>query len=226
MSAMTDLTETAGIETARTEAPSTEITSAAELHEALGGEAAPRARGKERARLHEIDRIWLAASPFCLIATADAQGNCDISPKGDPPGLIHVIDDTTVAIPERPGNKRADGYHNVLSNPHVGLLSIIPGRRETLRINGRAKLVRDAPFFDQMTVKGHRPILACIVEIDTIFFHCAKSFLRSELWEPETWHPEVLPSHACIVKAVQDTPESLAELEAHYGPEYQKKLYA
>lgn len=201
------------------------ITSSEELTEALGGAPSLRSQTKERARLHELDRIWLAASPFCLIATADAQGNCDISPKGDPPGFVYVIDDTTVAIPERPGNKRADGYRNILTNPHVGLLSVIPGRTETLRINGRARLVRDAPFFDQMIVKGHRPILACVVDIETIFFHCAKSFLRSDLWNQETWHPEVLPSHAHIVKAVQDTPETLAELQAHYGPAYQNLLY-
>ncbi|HEV2636961.1 MAG TPA: pyridoxamine 5'-phosphate oxidase family protein [Actinocrinis sp.] len=201
------------------------ISTADELREALGGFPGDRARDKERTRLVEIDRIWLSVSPFCLIATADAQGNCDISPKGDPPGFVHVIDDRTLAIPERPGNKRGDGYHNILTNPHVGLLSVVPGRSETLRINGRARLVRDAPFFDRMTVKGHRPILACIVDIDTIFFHCAKSFLRSDLWDQETWHPEALPSHAHIVKAVQDTPETLAELQAYYGPDYQKKLY-
>ncbi len=202
-----------------------DITSEADLREALGGEPNLRARTKERARLHEIDRQWLAASPFCLIATADEVGDCDISPKGDPPGFVHVLDDSTIAIPERPGNKRADGYRNILSNPHIGLLSLVPGRKETLRINGRARLVRDAPFFDEMIVKGHRPILACIVDIDTIFFHCAKSFLRSALWQQETWNPDVLPSQACIVKAVQDTPETLEQLEAHYGPQYLKGLY-
>ena len=202
-----------------------EITSEAELREALGGEPSLRARTKERPRLHEMDRRWLAASPFCLIATADSAGNCDISPKGDPPGFAHVIDDRTIALPERLGNKRGDGFHNILANPHIGMLFLVPGRKETLRINGRARLVREASFFDEMTVKGHRPILACIVEIETIFFHCAKSFLRSELWQQETWHPEALPSHAAIVKAVQETPESLEDLETYYGPQYLKGLY-
>jgi PPOX class probable FMN-dependent enzyme len=202
-----------------------EINSEADLRAVLGGEPTVRAQTKERARLHEIDRRWLAASPFCLIATADGQGNCDVSPKGDPVGFVHVLDDSTIAIPERPGNKRADGYHNILSNPHVGVLSLVPGRTETLRINGRAKLVRDAPFFDQMIVKGHRPIMACLVEIDTIFFHCSKSFLRSALWQQETWHPDQFPSHARIVKALQDTPETLEELETYYGPQYLKGLY-
>jgi PPOX class probable FMN-dependent enzyme len=202
-----------------------EITTAEELRELLG-EPAGRAVTKERTRLHEIDRQWLAASPFCVIATSDEHGNCDASPKGDPAGhLIHVLDDATIAIAERPGNKRADGYLNVLANPHVGVLSLIPGRTETLRINGRAKLVRDAPFFDQLTVRGHQPILALVVDIEQIFFHCAKSMLRSELWQPDSWRPDVLPRHAVLVKRLQPT-ETLEELDDHYAPEnYSKLLY-
>ena len=202
-----------------------EITTAAELREALGGRPTERAAAKERSRLHALDRAWLAASPYCLIATSDAEGNCDISPKGDPPGFVHVLDDSTIVIPERPGNKRADGFHNILSNPHVGLLFLVPGRRETLRINGRVRILRDAPFFDDMMVKGHRPILAYLVQIDTIFIHCQKSSMRSGLWQPDSWRPDDLPSHATIVKAVQDTEETLAQLETHYGPEYEKGLY-
>lgn len=201
-----------------------EVTSAAELRELIGTPN-HRSATKERQRLHAIDREWLAASPFCLLATSAADGSCDVSPKGDPPGFTHVIDDTTIALPERPGNKRADGFHNLLTNPHIGLLFIVPGRGDTLRINGRARLVRDAPFFDEMIVKGHRPVLAVVVEIEQIFFHCAKSFMRSELWRPETWQPEALPPHAHIVKSVQDTEETLEELERHYGPDYAKLLY-
>jgi uncharacterized protein len=203
-----------------------EIKTTEELR-ALLGEPAGRAATKERARLHEIDRRWLAASPFCVIATADEHGNCDASPKGDPAGhLIHVLDDATIAVAERPGNKRADGYLNILANPHVGVLSLIPGRTETLRINGRARLVRDAPFFDELTVRGHRPILALVVDIEQIFFHCAKSFLRSELWQPETWRPDVLPRHAVLVRQLQPGEATLEELDAHYAPEnYTKLLY-
>ncbi|MEV4254253.1 pyridoxamine 5'-phosphate oxidase family protein [Spirillospora sp. NPDC049652] len=203
----------------------TEITSPDELR-ALLGEVMPRARDKERPSLHPRDRDWLAASPFCLVATSDADGNCDVSPKGDPAGrLAHVLDDHTIAIAERPGNRRADGYLNVLSNPHAGLLFFIPGRNETLRINGRARLLRDAPYFDDLVVKGHRPLLALELEIETIYFHCAKSFMRSQLWKPETWNPGVLPSHAQITKEVMATPESLEELERYYGPSYAERLY-
>jgi PPOX class probable FMN-dependent enzyme len=192
---------------------------------ALLGSVGQRSLDKNRAQLHEIDRAWLAASPFCLVATADAEGRCDVSPKGDPPGFAKIIDDRTLAIPERPGNRRADGFQNILTNPHAGLIFFVPGRKDTLRINGRARIVRDAPFFDDMAVKAHRPVLALILDIEEIFFHCAKAFMRSALWDAESWHPEVLPSHAEIVKAVQETDLSLEELEAHYGPNYEKKLY-
>ena len=201
-----------------------EISSEAELRELLG-QPMQRAVTKERIRLHERDRDWLAASPFCLVATSGADGTCDVSPKGDPPGFTLVLDDTTLAIPERPGNRRADGFRNILANPHVGLIYLVPGRKETLRINGRARLVRDAPFFEQMIVKGHRPQLALVVEIEQIFFHCMKAFLRSKLWRPDTWRPDALPSHAQMVKSLQPCEETLEELEHYYGPEYETRIY-
>ena len=197
-----------------------------ELRELLGYPSG-RSVTKERTKLHDIDRQWLAASPFCVLATSDAQGRCDASPKGDPAGsLFHVLDDATIAIAERPGNRRADGYMNVLSNPHVGIISLIPGRQDTLRINGRARLLRDAAFFDEMIVRGKRPILALVVEVEQIFFHCSKAFMRSELWQPETWTPETMPSRSVMTKTLQDTPETLAELDEYYDPvNYAKGLY-
>jgi uncharacterized protein len=193
---------------------------------ALVGVPLPRVANKARPTLHELDRQWLAASPFCLVATADGSGACDVSPKGDPPGqLAYVINDTTIALAERPGNRRADGYKNVLANPHVGLIFLIPGRGDTLRINGRARLVSDAPFFDDMIVKGHRPILALVVEIEEIFHHCAKAFLRSQLWRPETWL-DPMPSRPVIAKTLDAREQTLEELTAYYGgDQYAKHLY-
>jgi uncharacterized protein len=203
----------------------TELSSEAELREVLGTPAR-RAATKVRPSLHERDREWLAASPFCLIATSDADGRCDVSPKGDPPGFVRVLDDTTITIPDRAGNKRFDGFCNILGNPRVGLLFLVPGRDDTLRINGRARLIRDAAFFDDMIVRGNRPRLALLVEVEEVFSHCAKAFLRSRLWDPPTWNPGILPSVACIVRDVQpDTEETLEELEQHYGPAYRKLLY-
>ncbi|HEV7711999.1 MAG TPA: pyridoxamine 5'-phosphate oxidase family protein [Asanoa sp.] len=202
----------------------TAVTSHEELR-ALLGQPGQRVLAKDRKELHQLDRDWLAAAPFCLVATAGADGTCDVSPKGDPPGFTLVLDDTTIAIPERPGNKRADGFHNIIDNPHVGLIYLIPGRDDTLRINGRATILRDAPYFDQMIVRGHRPAFALQVEIEQIFYHCAKAFLRSELWKPETWQPEVLPRRALLIKEVERPAETLADLDRHYGPDYAKNIY-
>ncbi len=203
-----------------------EITSAAELRELLG-EPTPRVATKERSTLHPRDREWIATSPFVVLATSDAEGNCDASPKGDPAGFVRVLDDRTIAIPERPGNRRADGYLNMLSNPHVGVIFLIPGRGETLRINGRARLLTDAPYFDDMIVKGNRPILAVEVAIEQIFFHCAKAFMRSSLWKPQGWPQDNLPGPARLAKEVQaNITETVEQLERHYAPEnYEKLLY-
>ena len=195
---------------------------------ALIGAPAPRARDKGRPALLDVDRDWLAASPFCIMATADADGRCDASPKGDPPGrLVHVIDDRTIAIAERPGNRRADGYRNILTNPHVGLNFFIPGRGDTLRVDGRARLVSEAPFFDDMVVKGHRPLLAVIVEVENVFFHCAKAFMRSGLWQPETWDPEgAVPRRAVLARTVEPDERTLEQLDEYYRPErYAEGLY-
>ena len=205
----------------------TEITTEEELRAALGGGPSGRAATKVRPQLHPAQIEWLKASPFCVLATSDAAGNCDASPKGDPAGhLIHVLDSRTIVIAERPGNKRADGYLNVLANPHVGIISLIPGRNDTLRINGRARLVRDAPFFDDLAVRGQRPVLALVVEIDQVFSHCPKAFMRSEIWEPSTWKPDALPSTAALCKVVLEPAETLEELEAYYAPDnYVRGLY-
>jgi len=187
-----------------------------------------RAATKGRASLLPVDREWLAATPFCVLATAEADGRCDASPKGDPPGqLVHVLDDTTIAIAERPGNRRVDGYRNVLSNPHVGLNFLIPGRGDTLRINGRAHLVREAPFFDEMLVKGSRPILALVVDIEEVFFHCAKAFLRSGIWKPETWDPEArVPRRAVIAQEVEPAGMTIDQLDDYYDEKnYSRGLY-
>lgn len=193
---------------------------------ALLGEPLPRVRDKVRQRLLPVHRDWLAATPFCVLATSDAEGRCDASPKGDPAGrLVHVLDDTTIAIAERPGNKRVDGYRNVLQNPHVGLGFLIPGRGDTLRVNGRARLVSDAPFFDEMVVRRHRPVLALVVDVEEVFFHCAKAFLRSGLWQPETWDPEGRVPRRAVVARLEGDDRPLDALDAYYGPSYAERIY-
>jgi len=174
-------------------------------------------------RLSPIQRDWLAHSPLGFVATTDAQGRVDVSPKGDPPGFVHVIDDRTIAIPERPGNKRVDGYLNVLERPQVGTLFLLPGRGDTLRVNGRARILADAEYFDTMAVRGRRPILALEIAVEEVFFHCAKAFLRSNAWKPESWNPTALPSSAQMAKAIKRD-WSLAQLEEYYSDENMRKI--
>lgn len=200
------------------------ISTTHELEELIGTPL-ERVRRKVRTTLSGFDRQWLAASPFCILSTSDAAGHMDASPKGDPPGFIHVVDDTTVAIPERPGNKLAFGFRNILENPHVGILSVVPGRTDTLRINGTARLVSDADFFDQMVVKGHRPRAAVVVSVEEVFTHCGKAFMRSGLWQPETWETEDLPSIAVLAQAYTQPETPLEDLETYYGPSYAERMY-
>ncbi len=192
---------------------------------AIVGTPIQRVADKVRPTLHELDRQWLAAAPLCLVATAGADGTCDVSPRGDPPGFTHVVDERTIAIPDRPGNRRADGFHNVLDNPHVGLVFVVPGRGDTLRINGGAQLLSDAPFFDEMVVRGHRPRLALLVHVREVFFHCSKALLRSALWDADSWAPDAVPSRARIAKALERPDDALEQLEDYYGPRYADGLY-
>jgi PPOX class probable FMN-dependent enzyme len=180
---------------------------------------------KVKTRLQDVHREWLAATPMIFVATSDADGRVDVSPKGDPAGKIaHVIDDRTIAIPERPGNRRVDGYLNILSNPRVGTISVIPGRGDTLRINGTARIVDDGPYFDDLAVRDQRPILAVEISTDEVYFHCAKAFLRSELWKPNTWRPDAVASLAQLTKRLM--PEIADEIPDDYTEEsFRPHLY-
>ncbi|MGX5696306.1 pyridoxamine 5'-phosphate oxidase family protein [Agromyces soli] len=200
------------------------VTDAGELRELLGRPTAA-AWNKERTRLHEIDRQFIAASPLCFIATADASGAADVSPKGDPPGFALVLDEQTIALPERPGNRRADGFHNLLENPNVGLIFVVPGRGDTLRVNGRARLLRDAPYAERMTVRGHVPAFVVEVRVEQVFFHCSKAFLRSKTWDASSWTPDAAPRRAVIAHELERPEDSLETLDEYYGPSYADKIY-
>ena len=199
-----------------------EVNSVDELR-AIVGEPDGYVANKVKDRLSPVQRDWLAHSPLGFVATTDAHGRVDVSPKGDPPGFVHVIDDTTIAIPERPGNKRVDGYLNVLERPHVGTLFLIPGRGDTLRINGTARILSNADYFDAMVVTGKRPILALEIDVEEVFFHCAKAFLRSDAWDPSTWEPDAVPSVAQLAKAIRHD-WTQAELDERYSEENIRKV--
>jgi PPOX class probable FMN-dependent enzyme len=168
-------------------------------------------------------RAFIALSPFLLMATADTDGRCDVSPKGDAPGFVQVLDDRRLIIPDRPGNRRLDGMQNLVRNPHIGLIFLVPGREETLRVNGRAWITRDPEILRSAIVQGKTPLLAVGVEVEQCFFHCAKAFIRSHLWAYDQWPArDALPSYACMVfdqvqpegTTVQDYERDIAESNA------------
>ncbi len=191
----------------------TTITSEEELR-ALVGEPSERAVKKQMDRLDDHCRAIIGRAPFMLLGTSDAAGRCDVSPKGDLPGFVQVLDDRTLLIPDRPGNRRVDSLRNILENPHVGLLFVVPGKEETLRVNGRATIVRDEELLARLAVDGKPPKLAIGVEVEEAYAHCAKAFRRSGLWEKERW-PESADL-ATMPKLMFDqarTGQSLEELE-------------
>lgn len=180
-------------------APRTRITDPAALRRIVGEPASIVAR-KDMDRLLPVHRAWLAASPFVVVATADAAGRCGASPKGDPAGVAYVVDDHTLALADRPGNRRVEGLLDILANPQVGLTFFVPGRGDTLRIDGRASVWSSAPYIDELTVRGHVPQLIIEVTVVRAFFHCGKSAVRSGLWDPETWRPQALPGAGAIMR--------------------------
>ncbi len=150
-------------------------------------------------------RHFISLSPFLCMGTSGADGGQDVSPRGDPPGFVKVIDDRTVIIPERPGNRRADTMNNIIENPNVGLIFLLPGVEINLRVNGRARIARDSELLSGMEVRGKGPELGILVDIEEVYFHCAKAIMRSRLWDPETRiDRKDFPSHAQISRDQQD----------------------
>lgn len=204
----------------------TDLVSSEEALRAVLGQPARRALDKQIDRLDEHCRTLIARSPFVVVSSADAQGRPDASPKGDAPGFVRVLDERTLAIPDRPGNRRADTFRNVLANPRVGLLFLIPGRPETLRVNGTARITRDLSVREQMAAQGKVPELALVVSVEEAFVHCGKCMLRSRLWEPASWPPVAdLPSHArCLLDQAKPA-QTLEEVEASVRESYRSRLY-
>jgi PPOX class probable FMN-dependent enzyme len=155
-------------------------------------------------RLNPLTRQYIDRSPFFCIATSDADGNCDLSPRGDPAGFVLVIDDRTLLLPERPGNRIADTLTNVLANPHVGLLFLVPGVTETFRVNGRASLTTDPDLLAPCAVEGKVPKLGIVVEIDQAYTQCSKALLRSNLWDPQRFlTQDDMPTNGEIHRAIR-----------------------
>lgn len=172
-------------------------------------------------------RNFISKSPFLVLSTSDKAGYCDVSPRGDLPGFVHMLNEHQLVIPERPGNKRMDSMRNILSNPRVGLIFFIPGLGETLRVNGQATLIKDPEILECMSVKGKSPLVGIAVDVEECFIHCAKAFIRSGLWDPSSW-PErgLLPSVATIISEHVSLPNTTAKTVAEGLKEsYKERLY-
>lgn len=185
---------------------SSAITSEAALRGLIGGKPADLTRTKVSDRINNLTRQFIERSPFLCLATSAPDGTCDVSPRGDPAGFVRILDEQRLLIPERPGNKLADSLRNILANPNVGLLFFIPGVGDTLRVNGRATIVDDAELLAASVIEGKTPKLGLLIEIDEVFTHCSKAFLRSQLWNPELHiDRSELPSSGEILRSLNDS---------------------
>ncbi|GGD81139.1 pyridoxamine 5'-phosphate oxidase family protein [Paenibacillus nasutitermitis] len=172
-------------------------------------------------------REFIAKSPLLFMATSDSSGACDVSPRGDAEGFVYVLDDKHLVIPERPGNRRFDSLRNLMENPQVGLIFIIPGLEETLRINGQASIVKDQEIMKHMEAHGKVPMIGIGVEVEECFIHCAKAFKRSHLWESDYWPAkEALPKPAAILaEHTKKLGVSEDEISLALKESYEKRLY-
>jgi PPOX class probable FMN-dependent enzyme len=202
-----------------------EILSTEDEIEAAIGKPAPRMLAKVVGSLDDICRAFIARSPFIVVGSSDSHGRFDLSPKGDLPGFVQVLDERTIAIPERPGNRRADTFRNVLRNPRVGLIFIVPGKGETLRVSGTARIVRDVWLRDRMAVDGRLPELALVVTVEEAFIHCTKCMVRSRMWQPDSWNDAKLATavEALIVHSRLDM--TVPELQSLYENDVRTRLY-
>lgn len=181
---------------------------------------------KELRQLEEHSRRFLSKSPFLLIGSQDGAGNADVTPRGDKPGFVVPLDDQTIAIPDRPGNNRLDTWENVIGNPSVGLIFLIPGMNETLRINGEARLTADADLRERFAVDGRPALAVLVVKIRAIYMHCAKAFMRSQLWQPEAWPDRSeMPTLGQIVRDQLALSVSSEEIDAGLADGYRKSLW-
>jgi uncharacterized protein len=207
-----------------TKVDSWQVTSIDELVDIIGTPS-ERIGTKVTPYLTPLLRQFMLSSTYFLLATSNTDGSCDVTPRGDPPGSLLLLDDRTIAIPDRLGNRRIDSMRNILANPHVGMLFLVPGTDETLRVNGRATITRDPELLARLEMRGREPKVAIVVEIDEAFTHCARSILRSKLWDPESWpDPDTIPTLAAMMAEQQDMAPP-DESAGKRNEDYRKTLY-
>lgn len=203
-----------------------EISSVARLRELMPTEGFHNTFHKVTDRLNATARQFIAAAPFVVVATKSSGGLIDVSPKGDPAGFVEVYDDKTLIIPDRLGNHRVDGFHNLIEDPNIALLFVVPGHGDTLRIAGKARIVRDREISKRLAINGKEPLLAMVVDVEEAFMHCSKAFVRSRLWRPEHWPPKkTAPTLAEWVVATVDREQTLEEVEDDHSQDEATRLY-
>lgn len=176
--------------------------------------------------LDEHCRAWIERSTFVTIASCNLKGQMDVSPKGDPAGFVKVLDERTLAIPDRIGNHRGDTFMNVLENPNIALMFVVPIRKEVVRVSGKAQVVMDDDLLTTMEVNGHKPDLALLVRVEEAFFHCGKSMIRSRMWQPDLWGSiDGLPTYAQALKDHGDLADPIDDLENRMANNETDRLY-
>jgi PPOX class probable FMN-dependent enzyme len=182
-------------------------------------------QAKKVPRLDEVTQRFIAASPFCLLATANADGSCDVSPKGGPPGFVKVIDERRIALPDLNGNNLIDSLCNIVTNGHAGLLLLVPGHDETLRIDGAAAVITDPDVLGRWDDELRRPKVAVGIEVEAAFIHCAKAFRRGKVWQPESWPAEGGAPDGCdLIVSHLALEQTAQELRAGFEEGYRKSL--
>lgn len=206
-------------------APQQVVATAGELADILGEQFESQIN-KVIDHVDEHCQAWIERSPFVVIASASASGAVDVSPKGDPAGFVRVLDPKTLAVPDRPGNHRGDTFRNVLENPQVGLMFVVPQRREVVRVSGTAIVVKDPELLRSMAVEDKVPTLAMVVQVREAMFHCGKSMIRSHMWEPELWGPvDGLPTYGRALRDHASLETPLEEIEFAMDWNEQCRLY-
>jgi uncharacterized protein len=194
------------------------------LREVLGGEPAELIREKIVDRLNPLTRQFIERSPFLVVATGRPDGGLDVSPRGDPPGFVRVLDERTLLLPDRPGNKLADTLTNLLRDDRIALLFLIPGVNDTFRVNGRARIVDDPELLADSEVEGKTPRLGILVEVEEAYTQCPKALLRSELWNPERHiDRSELPTSGEILRSVADPELDVEEYEEGRAERYRRR---
>jgi hypothetical protein len=196
----------------------------AQLRDVLGGEPAKLIREKIANRLNPLTRQFVERSPFVVVASGRPDGGLDVSPRGDPAGFVRILDERTLLLPDRPGNKLADTLTNLLADDRIALLFLIPGVNDTFRVNGRARIVDDAELLAESEVEGKVPQLGILVEVEEAYTQCPKAFLRSELWNPERHiDRSELPSQGEILRAIADPELDIEEYDEARNGRYRRR---